>query len=147
MVISGFIFVFRAHTRRDLPARQGAVRRRSGSVACKSEFGQRASEPSATAWRERLAHGVSRGENALSPKAPSVGDRVVVQEDLLPPLRGSYVQCSNPRLTPWATFSSLLRSYLPQLAKCGTPGRADERRAALAILWLPAGQGELVFGL
>src|SRR5205814_9629143 len=98
MVISGFIFVFRAHTKRDLPARQGAVRRRSGSVACKSEFGQRASEPSATPWRERLAHGVSRGENALSPRAPPVGTRVHLPPDLLRRLRRPHVPGASPLL-------------------------------------------------
>ena len=42
---------------------------------------------------------------------PRQGRQSCVQEDFLSPLRGSDSQYPNPRLTPWATLSPLLRSY------------------------------------
>jgi len=54
-------------------------------------------------WRKTVAHGASRGKNAII-KSPVKGDRIPAGENFLSPLRGSDCLYRDPRLAPWATF-------------------------------------------
>jgi len=148
MVISGFMFVFRAHTRRDPPARQGAAGPRSGSVALQIRIW--------TTGERAVSHGVAR---EVSPRRQPWGRCALAESPVSgrqsrgpggPSSAASRLLCSAPQPTADAVGHLLVAA--PQLFAAARkmrerPGRADERRAALAILWLPAGQEELVFGL
>ena len=56
---------------------------------------------------QRTAHGVSRGTSLRRPCKLRSSER----RPRLPPLRGWIQFVPDPRLTPWATLSALLRSY------------------------------------
>src|SRR5207237_2147602 len=83
--------------------------------------------PSATEWRKKVAHGVSRGENVPSPKAPSGAIEFRPARIFFRRVAAPISNTPNPRLTPWTTLSSLLRSYLPQRSK------TDLRRPSAAL--------------
>src|SRR2546426_581023 len=78
-----------------------------------------ARQPSATEWRKRVAHGMSRGEKCASAKAPSGATEFRLKRIFFRRCAARLLTPPQPTADAVGYLLPLLRSYFPPLSKTG----------------------------